>query len=66
MAIIAMARGLKMEVVAEGVETDEQLSLLRELGCDKIQGYRCSKPLTEKEFIWWMDSSLSKETKRKE
>jgi EAL domain-containing protein (putative c-di-GMP-specific phosphodiesterase class I) len=54
-AIIAMAKGLKMEVIAEGVETDEQLALLRELGCDRVQGYLCSRPLPEKEFVSWMD-----------
>ncbi len=61
MAIIAMAKGLKMEVIAEGVETDEQLALLREMGCDRVQGYRYSRPLPEKEFVGWMDRSTQKE-----
>jgi diguanylate cyclase (GGDEF)-like protein/PAS domain S-box-containing protein len=60
-AIIAMARGLKLEVIAEGVETDEQLALLKDLGCDKVQGYLYSRPLPEKEFIWWMDRSAPRE-----
>ncbi|MES3013465.1 MAG: EAL domain-containing protein, partial [Pseudomonadota bacterium] len=38
-AIIAMAHGLRMVVVAEGVETDEQLLLLEQYGCDMVQGY---------------------------
>ena len=43
-AIIAMAHGLKMAVVAEGVETDEQLVLLEEYGCDLVQGYFLGHP----------------------
>ena len=54
-AIIAMARGLKLEVVAEGVETDEQLDLLMNLGCDKAQGYWYSRPLPAADFVHWMD-----------
>jgi len=45
-AIIAMAHGLKMSVVAEGVETDEQLVLLQEYGCDMVQGYFLGHPST--------------------
>ncbi len=44
-AIIAMAHSLKLRVVAEGVETEEQLALLIENGCDEMQGYYFSKPL---------------------
>jgi predicted signal transduction protein with EAL and GGDEF domain/FixJ family two-component response regulator len=43
-AIIAMAHGLKMAVVAEGVETDEQLVLLEQYGCDLVQGYFLGHP----------------------
>ena len=43
-AIIAMAHGLKMAVVAEGVETDEQLVLLEQLGCDMVQGFYLGHP----------------------
>jgi predicted signal transduction protein with EAL and GGDEF domain/FixJ family two-component response regulator len=43
-AIIAMAHGLKMIVVAEGVETGEQLLLLQEFGCDLVQGYHLGHP----------------------
>ena len=43
-AIIAMAHGLKMVVVAEGVETDEQLVMLEEYGCDMAQGYFLGHP----------------------
>lgn len=45
-SIIEMAHELGMEVVAEGVETDRQLHLLRGMGCDMIQGYVFSRPET--------------------
>ncbi|AHY45427.1 GGDEF: diguanylate cyclase (GGDEF) domain [Rubrobacter radiotolerans] len=43
--ILTMAHALGMEVVAEGVETDEQLDALREMGCDFVQGRRFSEPV---------------------
>jgi diguanylate cyclase (GGDEF)-like protein/PAS domain S-box-containing protein len=47
--IIAMAHGLRLRVVAEGVETPEQLAFLRAQGCDAIQGYYFSRPLPAEE-----------------
>jgi EAL domain-containing protein (putative c-di-GMP-specific phosphodiesterase class I) len=44
-AIINLAHSLKLNVVAEGVETVEQTALLKTLGCDEVQGYLISKPL---------------------
>ena len=49
-AIIGMARNLKVAVVAEGVETRAQCEFLRSHGCDGLQGYLFSKPLTAREF----------------
>jgi len=47
---IALAHRLRMKVVAEGVETLEQLAFLRANGCDEIQGYFLSKPITAEEI----------------
>ncbi|HVI53121.1 MAG TPA: EAL domain-containing protein [Candidatus Sulfotelmatobacter sp.] len=44
-AIVAMAHALKLKVVAEGVETQQHLDFLRNLGCDQIQGYLFSRPV---------------------
>jgi diguanylate cyclase (GGDEF)-like protein len=44
-AIVTMSKSLGLEVVAEGVETEDQRQLLHELGCDRAQGYLFSKPL---------------------
>jgi len=45
-AIIAMARELRLKVIAEGVEVVEQVDFLRKHGCDQIQGFLVSKPVT--------------------
>lgn len=50
-AVIAMAHSLKLSVVAEGVETVEQLELLQSLQCDEIQGYFISPPVPSAEFV---------------
>ncbi|OIR06070.1 phytochrome-like protein cph2 [mine drainage metagenome] len=50
-AIIQLGHTLQLTVIAEGVETDAQLSLLKSLGCDQIQGYLISRPLAAEEFI---------------
>lgn len=49
-AIIAMAKVLKIKTVAEGVETIDQVLLLNQMGCDKIQGYYFGKPIPAVEF----------------
>ena len=49
-AIIAMAHGLRLEVIAEGVETAEQWEFLRNLDCDFVQGYYFGKPMPREEF----------------
>jgi diguanylate cyclase (GGDEF)-like protein len=44
-AIVSMGQALNMEIVAEGVETEEQLHILQELSCNEVQGYYVSKPV---------------------
>ena len=61
-AVIAMAHTMRLKVVAEGVETEEQLRLLRSGGCDAIQGYFSGKPLPAAEF----EKMLSQGTRGKE
>ncbi len=47
--IVALARTLGLEIIAEGVEAPEQAALLREMGCQYAQGYHYSGPLTAPE-----------------
>ena len=54
LAIITMAHSLKLTVIAEGVETLEQLNYLRRHHCDQIQGYLFSKPLQPPEMEWML------------
>jgi len=49
-AIVAMARSLSLSVVAEGVESKEQVDLLASLGCNQVQGYYFARPLTVEAF----------------
>ncbi len=49
--IVAMAQALNLSTVAEGVETVEQLELMKTLGCDQIQGYFFSRPLPADDFL---------------
>ncbi len=49
-SLIRIAHGLNLEVVAEGVETDEQLNYLDNLNCNAYQGYYFSKPIPEFEL----------------
>jgi EAL domain-containing protein (putative c-di-GMP-specific phosphodiesterase class I) len=53
-AIISMALPLGFNVVAEGVETQQQMAYLREHGCDIAQGYFFTQPLTAEQFEKWL------------
>ena len=53
-AMINLAHNLQLQVVAEGVETPEQLALLRDFACDQVQGYLISKPLPITELVEYL------------
>ncbi len=54
-AVIHLGHSIGLNVVAEGVETPQQVKLLQEKGCDLLQGYYFSTPLDDKEFINWVN-----------
>lgn len=54
--VLSLGHGLDLTVVAEGVETVEQLEFLREAGCDVAQGYLISRPLPADKFLSWLKS----------
>jgi diguanylate cyclase (GGDEF)-like protein/PAS domain S-box-containing protein len=56
-AVIGLARGLGIDVVAEGVERESQLEFLRRQGCDGAQGYLICAPLAAEEFAQWLLSA---------
>lgn len=58
-AIIAMGHSLKLKVIAEGVETREQLVFLEDRGCDEMQGYFLSKPLSEHDLNVFVTARLA-------
>ena len=65
-AIVQLAHGLKLEVVAEGVETEDQANYLREIGCDELQGYLISRPVKVAEFERLMTAPKPKDEEETE
>jgi diguanylate cyclase (GGDEF)-like protein/PAS domain S-box-containing protein len=57
-AIVMMAKSLKLQIVAEGVETQQQSTFLENLGCDKLQGYLFSKPLSEQQLVKFLNNTI--------
>jgi diguanylate cyclase (GGDEF)-like protein len=57
-SVVVLAHSMNLKVVAEGVETVEQLDILREQGCDFVQGYFFSKPVSAKEFVPFFEPLL--------
>ena len=55
-AVIAMGRSLRLDIVAEGVETEAQLDFLRAEGCDKAQGFLFSRPLEFEALRSWLEA----------
>jgi len=57
-AVVSLGRSLKKRVIAEGVETPEQLRFIQELGCDEGQGYYFSPPVIAQQFAKIIETSL--------
>ena len=49
--VVSMAGKLDLGLLAEGVETKDQIELLQSIGCDQVQGYYYAKPMPEEEFF---------------
>lgn len=58
-AVLALGHSVGMEVVAEGVETEPQLALLKELGCDRVQGYLLGKPQSAESILERLTSPVA-------
>ena len=56
--IVHLAHSFGLEAVAEGIETHEQLDLLRAMGCDRGQGYRFARPLPLEELTGFVGTSF--------
>ncbi len=55
--VITLSQEFKRKVVAEGVETDDQLSMLHRLGCHHAQGYGIARPMLGKDVVQWVKSN---------
>jgi diguanylate cyclase (GGDEF)-like protein/PAS domain S-box-containing protein len=53
-SVISLAHSLRLQVIAEGVETPQQAAMLEELGCDQMQGYLFSRPLSAEQVGAWL------------
>jgi EAL domain-containing protein (putative c-di-GMP-specific phosphodiesterase class I) len=58
-AIVGMADALGHEVIAEGIETPEQLHFLARIGCDQVQGYLLGRPMPAEELSAWSAAEIS-------
>ena len=63
-SLVNMCHDLKMRCVAEGIETQKQVELLKALGCDRLQGYFIGKPMPTDEFFSRFAPTADKEDAR--
>jgi EAL domain-containing protein (putative c-di-GMP-specific phosphodiesterase class I) len=63
-AVIGLARGLGIDVVAEGVERQSQLEFLKREGCGACQGYLICPPLPNEEFVAWLQKARKSRRRR--
>jgi diguanylate cyclase (GGDEF)-like protein len=56
-AIVALGKAMSLEVIAEGVETPQQLELVTRFGCDLAQGFLIARPMAEKDFLAWCEAN---------
>jgi diguanylate cyclase (GGDEF)-like protein len=54
-AIVGLGKAMKLDVVAEGVETEQQYAIVRRLGCDLVQGYFIARPMPADQLLMWID-----------
>lgn len=64
-AIISLAHSMNLSVLAEGVETDEQLTLLRGQGCDEVQGHYFGRPMSAEEFAQLFSRVVSRKRRKR-
>jgi diguanylate cyclase len=57
--VISLAHSLRLKVVAEGVETEDQAKVLRLLRCDEMQGYLVSRPMPVKELTVFLSAAMA-------
>ncbi len=55
-AIVALGKAMQLQVIAEGIETEQQLLLVNEFGCDLAQGFFLGKPMAELDFLAWCNA----------
>ena len=64
-AIVGLGKAMKLEVVAEGVETDQQYAIVRRLGCDLVQGYFIAHPMPADQLLVWVEGHADTQSIKK-
>jgi len=60
-AIINLAQSLGLKTIAEGVETQDQMDMLRGQGCNEIQGYHIGRPMAATQFEAWVRAHMARQ-----